>query len=89
MLEDSPNLEGGDITSRNDPWVLPVGKFLRKTKINELPQLINILLGDISIVVPNGLPIGIDEPSCVPKVFPTSGTVQLLYLSSLMPSKLF
>lgn len=41
------------------------------------------------IVVPNGLPIGIDEPPCVPKVFPTSGTVQLLYLSSLMPSKGF
>lgn len=41
------------------------------------------------IVVPNGLPIGIDEPPRVPKVFPTSGTVQLLYLSSLMPSKGF
>ena len=52
MLKNSPNIGGGTVTVKNDPRVLPVGKFLRKTKINELPQLINILIGDMSVVGP-------------------------------------
>lgn len=52
MLENSPNMAGGDVTSGRDPRVLPVGHFLRKTKINELPQLLNILFGHMSIVGP-------------------------------------
>jgi lipopolysaccharide/colanic/teichoic acid biosynthesis glycosyltransferase len=55
MLEDSPNLPGGDITSGNDPRVLPFGRLLRKTKINELPQLVNILFGQMSFVGPRPL----------------------------------
>ena len=50
MLRNSPNLTGGLYTSRNDPRMLPMGKFLRKTKINELPQLINIFIGQMSII---------------------------------------
>ena len=52
MLKDSPNLGSGTVTLKGDPRVLPFGKFLRKTKINELPQLINILIGDMSVVGP-------------------------------------
>jgi lipopolysaccharide/colanic/teichoic acid biosynthesis glycosyltransferase len=50
MLKNSPSMGSGEITLANDPRVLPFGRFLRKTKINELPQLINILKGDISII---------------------------------------
>ena len=50
MLRNSPNMAGGMYTSENDPRMLPMGKFLRKTKINELPQLLNILKGDMSII---------------------------------------
>jgi lipopolysaccharide/colanic/teichoic acid biosynthesis glycosyltransferase len=50
MLQNSPNLPGGLFTVENDPRILPMGRFLRKTKINELPQLINILKGDMSVV---------------------------------------
>ena len=52
MLKNSPNTGTGTVTMKNDPRVLPVGIFLRKTKINELPQLINILIGDLSIIGP-------------------------------------
>lgn len=55
MLKNSPNMGTGTITLRNDPRLLPLGKFLRKSKINELPQIINVLIGNMSIVGPRPL----------------------------------
>lgn len=52
MLKDSPNIGTGTVTMKNDPRVLPFGSILRKSKINELPQLLNIFLGDMSIIGP-------------------------------------
>lgn len=52
MLKDSPNMAGGLITTKKDPRLTPLGGFLRNTKINELPQLLNILKGDMSFVGP-------------------------------------
>ena len=52
MLKDSPNMAGGLITTKKDPRLTPLGGFLRTTKINELPQVINILFGHMSVVGP-------------------------------------
>ena len=52
MLKNSPNLGTGTVTVKHDPRVLPLGLFLRKSKINELPQLLNILVGDMSLIGP-------------------------------------
>lgn len=55
MLKNSPSIGAGTVTVRDDPRILPFGRFLRKTKINELPQLINIFIGDMSVVGPRPL----------------------------------
>lgn len=55
MLKNSPNMGTGSVTVRNDPRLLPLGKFLRMTKINELPQILNVIKGDMSLVGPRPL----------------------------------
>jgi lipopolysaccharide/colanic/teichoic acid biosynthesis glycosyltransferase len=52
MVKNSPNIGSGSLTLRGDPRVLPFGKFLRKSKINELPQIFNVIIGNMSIVGP-------------------------------------
>lgn len=55
MIKNSLNIGLGGVTVKNDPRVTPMGRFLRKTKINELPQVINILRGDMTLVGPRPL----------------------------------
>jgi lipopolysaccharide/colanic/teichoic acid biosynthesis glycosyltransferase len=52
MLKNSPSLGSGSITLRNDPRVTSIGHYLRITKINELPQFINLLIGNMTLVGP-------------------------------------
>jgi lipopolysaccharide/colanic/teichoic acid biosynthesis glycosyltransferase len=55
MLKDSSKIGAGTITVKDDPRILPIGKILRKTKINELLQLLNIFFGDMSFIGPRPL----------------------------------
>ncbi len=52
MVKNSENIGTKTLTLHNDPRILPFGKFLRRSKINELPQLLNILIGDMSVIGP-------------------------------------
>jgi len=62
MRKNSDNTGTKAITLRNDARILPVGRFLRRTKLNELPQLVNIFFGSMSIIGPRPIvPIGFEN----------------------------
>jgi lipopolysaccharide/colanic/teichoic acid biosynthesis glycosyltransferase len=71
MVKDA-HIVGSTITRNNDPRVTRIGSFLRSTKINELPQLINVLKGDMSFVGPRPLPakeLEIYNPEVAKKIY--------------------
>jgi lipopolysaccharide/colanic/teichoic acid biosynthesis glycosyltransferase len=76
MLENSPNMSGGAITVSGDPRILPFGGFLRKTKINELPQLINVMKGEMSLIGPRPM---------TPNIFYLYSDVMQILITSVQP----
>jgi lipopolysaccharide/colanic/teichoic acid biosynthesis glycosyltransferase len=67
MLQASPSLGTGSITVKNDWRLTPMGKYLRGSKVNEIPQLINILLGEMSVIGPRPL-MEVDFLKFTPKI---------------------
>lgn len=71
MVKDA-HIIGGTLTYKQDPRVTKIGAFLRKYKLNEIPQLINVLMGQMSFVGPRPLPsneVSIYSPEVGKKIY--------------------
>lgn len=87
--EDIRNADSGTFNSANDPRVTKIGKLLRKTSLDELPQLVNVFIGDMSLIGPrpsewNALPDYLPEDMDKLKVRPgITGYTQAYYRNSM------
>ena len=92
MKVNSPNIvneDGSTYNSKNDPRVTKVGKFIRETSIDEIPQILNVLKGEMSIIGPRASGAGaigtyLDDEIDKMKVMPgITGYTQAYYRNGL------